>query len=81
LRGLPRESLTPEEQYFMRTMAEVDAWYEAEINRARVEGKDMEKQTIALNLMRKNIPLEAIAEATGLSIDRLQIIQSQPGNN
>ena len=89
LRGLPTESLTEEEQEFMRTMEDVDAWYEAEINQARVEGKDLEKQTIALNLLRKNIPLETIAEATGLTIEQLQILhsrsvgsaESQPENN
>ena len=76
LRELPTESLTQEEQEFMRTMEQVDAWYEAEINQARVEGKDLEKQTIALNLLRKNIPLETIAEATGLTIEQLQLLHS-----
>ncbi|MEM6404835.1 MAG: hypothetical protein AAF757_32200, partial [Cyanobacteria bacterium P01_D01_bin.116] len=31
--------LTPEEEDFMKTMQEIDAWYEAEINKARLEGK------------------------------------------
>jgi antitoxin component of RelBE/YafQ-DinJ toxin-antitoxin module len=48
LKGLPVESLTQEEQDFMRTMAEVDAWYEAEIDRSKFK----EKQTIVHNLLR-----------------------------
>jgi hypothetical protein len=39
LREMPADSLTPEEQNFMRTMAQIDAWYEAEINKAKLEGK------------------------------------------
>ena len=93
LRGLPTESLTEEEQEFMRTMEQVDAWYEAEIAEAeqkgQKQGKELQKQEIALNLLRKNIPLEVIAEATGLTIEQLQILlsrsvsspESQLGNN
>jgi predicted Rossmann fold nucleotide-binding protein DprA/Smf involved in DNA uptake len=62
-----------EEQDFMRTMEQVDAWLEAEI----VEAQERKQQEIALNLLRKNIPLEVIAEATGVSIERLQSLQSQ----
>jgi hypothetical protein len=39
LKGIPTDSLTPEEEDFMKTMEEIDAWYEAEINKARLEGK------------------------------------------
>jgi hypothetical protein len=77
LRGLPTESLTDEEQDFMRTMEQVDAWLEAEI----AEAQDRKQQEIALNLLRKNIPLEIIAEATGVSIERLQSLQSQLETN
>jgi antitoxin component of RelBE/YafQ-DinJ toxin-antitoxin module len=77
LRGLPTESLTEEEQDFMRTMEQVDAWLEAEI----VEAQERKQQEIALNLLRKNIPLEVIAEATGVSIERLQSLQSQLETN
>jgi hypothetical protein len=57
-------------------MAQVDAWYEAEIDRAKLE----EKITIALNLLRKNVPLETISEATGLSIKQLQQLRSSDPN-
>ena len=89
LRGLPTESLTEEEQEFMKTMEDVDAWYEAEIAKAEQKAKWENQQEIAANLLRKNIPLEIIAEATGLTIEQLQIIrshsvgsaESQLGNN
>ena len=77
LRGLPTESLTEEEQEFMRTMEDVDAWYEAEIAKAEQKAKRENQQEIAANLLRKNIPLETIAEATGLTIEQLQILRSR----
>jgi hypothetical protein len=77
LRGLPTESLTEEEQDFMRTMEQVDAWLEAEI----AEAQERKQQEIALKMLRKNMPLETIAELTELSIEQLQSLQSQPGNN
>jgi predicted transposase/invertase (TIGR01784 family) len=40
------------------------------------QGRDRERQSIALNLLRKNIPLETIAEATGLTIEQLQQLRS-----
>jgi hypothetical protein len=39
--------------------------------RARVE----EKQTIALNMFRKQLDLETIAEVTGLTITQLQALK------
>jgi hypothetical protein len=39
LRDIPTDSLTPEDEDFMKTMAQIDAWYEAEINKAKLEGK------------------------------------------
>jgi predicted transposase/invertase (TIGR01784 family) len=86
---LPTESLTEEEQEFMRTMEQVDAWLDAEIaeaeqkaqERGEVRGEQRKQQEIASNLLRKNISLEVIAEATGLTIDRLQLLRAQLGNN
>ena len=40
------------------------------------QGEDRATQKIALNLLRKNISLETIAEVTGLTIDRLQQLQA-----
>jgi predicted transposase/invertase (TIGR01784 family) len=89
LRGLPTESLTEEEQEFMRTMEQVDAWYDAEIakaeqragQKAAQKAKQESQQEIALKMLRKNMPLETIAELTELSIEQLQILLSQPENN
>jgi predicted transposase/invertase (TIGR01784 family) len=60
----------------MKTMAQVDAWYETEINKAKLEGKlegELEgKKEIAINLLRKNIALEVVAEVTGFTISELE---------
>jgi predicted transposase YdaD len=73
---LPTESLTQEEQDFMRTMEEVDAWYEAEMNRAKLEGaieeKQRQQQTIATKMLRENISVETIARITELSLEQIQ---------
>jgi predicted Rossmann fold nucleotide-binding protein DprA/Smf involved in DNA uptake len=65
------KSLTPEERDFMNTMAQMDALYESKINEAKLEAEEHQKQTIPLNLLRKNIPIETIAEATGLTLEQL----------
>ena len=39
LQDLPANSLSAEEQEFMRTMAEIDAWYDAEMDKAESKGK------------------------------------------
>jgi antitoxin component of RelBE/YafQ-DinJ toxin-antitoxin module len=77
LRGLPVESLTEEEQDFMRTMEQVDAWLEAEI----AEAQERKQQEIALRMLQENIPLDVIARITQLTIEQLQSLRSQPGNN
>jgi hypothetical protein len=84
LRDIPTDSLTPEEQDFMKTMAQVDAWYETEINKAKlegklegeIEGKLREKKEIALNLLQENVPLETISRTTGFTIEQLQQMRS-----
>jgi hypothetical protein len=81
LRGLPTESLTEEEQDFMRTMEQVDAWLEAEIAEAEQKAKQENQQEIALRMLRKNMPMETIVELTELSIEQLQSLRSQLENN
>jgi hypothetical protein len=89
LRGLPTESLTEEEQDFMRTMEQVDAWFDAEIaeaekkaqERGEERGEERKQQEIALRMLKENIPLDVITRITQLTIEQLQILQSQPGNN
>jgi predicted transposase YdaD len=73
----------------MRTMEQVDAWYDAEIAKAEQragqkvaqKAKQESQQEIALKMLRKNMPMETIAELTELSIEQLQILLSQPENN
>ncbi|WP_309743809.1 MULTISPECIES: hypothetical protein [unclassified Chamaesiphon] len=81
LRGLPVESLTTEEQEFMRTMEQVDAWFDAEIAEAEQKAQERKQQEIALKMLLKNMPLATIAELTELSMEQLQFLQSQPRNN
>jgi hypothetical protein len=53
------------------------------------QGEDRATQKIAINLLRKSIPLETIAEVTGLTIsqlegfanEQLQQLQSSPNNS
>jgi hypothetical protein len=81
LRGLPTESLTEEEQDFMRTMEQIDAWLEAEIAEAEQKAKQENQQEIALRMLQENIPLDVIARITELTIEQLHSLRSQPGNN
>jgi hypothetical protein len=80
LKDIAADSLTPEESEFMKTMEEIDVWYETQINQAKLEGEELQKQSIALKMLGKNIPLETIAEVTGLTIDRLQELQTTLSN-
>ena len=73
----------------MRTMEQVDAWYEAQITEAEEKAKREKQQEIALNLLRENVPVEIVSRTTGLTIEQLQILcshsvdstKSQLGNN
>jgi predicted transposase YdaD len=44
---------------------------------AKEEGKVEEKQTIAINLLRQGLAIEAIAQATGLTTEQLQQLQAK----
>jgi predicted transposase/invertase (TIGR01784 family) len=76
LKGLPTESLTQEEQDFMRTMEEVDAWYEEQIaeaeQKAEQKAERRKQQEIAIKMLRENIPVETIARITELSLEQIQ---------
>jgi hypothetical protein len=53
--------------------------YVTSIERMGIEqGEDRATQKIALKMLQENIPLEVIARITGLTIDRLQELQSSP---
>jgi hypothetical protein len=81
LKDIATESLTPEESEFMKTMEEIDVWYEAQMNQAKLEGEQIQKQTIAFNLLRENVPLETISRTTGLTIEQLHQLQVSPQND
>jgi hypothetical protein len=81
LKDIAADSLTPEESEFMKTMEEIDVWYETQMNQAELKGEERQKQSIALKMLGKNIPLETIAEVTGLTLDRLQQLQTTVSND
>jgi predicted transposase/invertase (TIGR01784 family) len=62
---------------------EIDAMLGIKLEETRVyrEAREEEREKIALNLLRKNIPLETIAEATGLTIEQLQQLQLNNAND
>lgn len=55
--------------------------YLEQIQAAKQEGEQQKQQEIAVNLIRKNIPLEVISETTGVSIEQLQSLRSQLESN
>jgi hypothetical protein len=75
LKDIATDGLTPEESEFMKTMEEIDVWYETQMNNAKLEGERLQKQEIALKMLGKNLLLETIAEVTGLTIEQLQQLQ------
>jgi hypothetical protein len=40
-------------------------------------GREEEKQAIALNMLRENVPLDQVSRFTGLAITQLQQLQNQ----
>jgi predicted transposase/invertase (TIGR01784 family) len=62
-------------------MLEIDAWYEQHIaeaeQKAEQRAKRENQQEIAANLMERNISLEIISEATGLSLEQLEQLRSR----
>ncbi len=57
---------------------EIDAMLGIRLEETRVyrEAREEEREKIALNLLRKSIPLETISEATGLTIEQLQELRA-----
>jgi predicted transposase/invertase (TIGR01784 family) len=44
------------------------------------KGRQEEREAIALNMIRKQLPLETICEVTGLTIEQVQQLQAQSQN-
>lgn len=53
------------------------AWEQQTQERSKREARQETQQAIALNLIRENIPLETIAQATDLTIAQLQQLQAE----
>jgi predicted transposase/invertase (TIGR01784 family) len=62
---------------------EIDAMLGITLQETRVyrEAREEERETISLKMLGKNIPLETIAELTGLTIARLQQLQATLSND
>jgi hypothetical protein len=59
----------------MRTMEQVDAWYDAEIAKAEQKAQERKQQEIALRMFRENISEDVIERVTGLTIEQLQSLR------
>ena len=74
-----------EEEQFQAEIAKLEVGQKEEImevmtsweRKGMEKGIEREKQAIALNLLRENLPLETIARTTGLTIAQLQDLQVQ----
>jgi predicted transposase YdaD len=58
---------------------EIEAMLGTKLEETRVyrEAREEERQAIALNMLKDNLPLEQISRLTGLTIAQLQALQSQ----
>ena len=70
-----------EEEQFQAEIAKLEVGQKEEIMEVMTswekKGVEKERQAIALNLLRENLPLETIARTTGLTIAQLQDLQVQ----
>ena len=56
--------------------------YITSIEQSGIEkGREDERRSLALKMLQKSLPLEMIAEITGITIAQLQQLQSQPNQN
>ena len=51
-------------------------WEQEITQRANQQARQDERETIALNMLQENMPLEAIVRVTGLTIAQLQQLQA-----
>ncbi len=84
LEGIPPALLSSEDKYLMRTLADVSACYDMEMNQAvlkgeargEARGEERRNRAIALEMLRENIPLETIVKITGLITEQLAKLSS-----
>jgi predicted transposase/invertase (TIGR01784 family) len=60
-----------------RIMETLTSWEERGLRKGRQEGRQEERQAIALNMLQRKLPLETIAEVTGLTIEQLHQLQAE----
>jgi predicted transposase/invertase (TIGR01784 family) len=63
-----------QKEAIMQTMT---SWEEKGIEKGIEKGMERERRSIGLNLLRKRMPLDTIAEVTGLTLAELQQIQAE----
>jgi hypothetical protein len=68
-----RTNIQPEDRDLLMQLSPL---YLEQIQAAKQEGKQEDRQEIALRMLRENIPIETIARITELSLDRLQQLRS-----
>jgi predicted transposase YdaD len=58
---------------------EIDAMLGTKLEETRVyrEAREEERETIALRMLRKNLPMETIVEVTGLTTEEVQALRGQ----
>ena len=66
-----------EEKEQESVMQIVTSWMEQGLEQGLEQGRRQTQSAIALNLLRKNMPMETIAEVTGLTIPQLQQLQTE----
>jgi hypothetical protein len=73
-----QENIQPEDRDLIMQLSPL---YLENIQAAKLEGKQEDRQEIALRMLRKNMPLETIAELTELNAEQLQALRSQLENS
>jgi predicted transposase/invertase (TIGR01784 family) len=58
-------------------MEVMTSWEKKGMEKGIEKGVETERQTIALSLLRENLPLEMIARTTGLTIEQLEDLQAE----
>jgi hypothetical protein len=73
-----RTNIQPEDRDLIMQLSPL---YLEQIQAAKQEGKQEDRQEIALKMLRKKMPIETIAELTELNFEQLQSLQSQLETN
>jgi hypothetical protein len=71
LKDIPSDSLTPEDEDFMKTMEQIDAWYEAQINKARLEGEFLGKLKSASTIIQAKFGAEFLTPQIVSQLEQL----------